>query len=142
MTDQYVIEQLGDIREDLGGLKKSVEAISGYIHDWQHRDAQTKQVEFSFQEKMIREIGKIKEELSEQNRAMHEKDAVALAAYRLADREEVKLVAERVRALEDVETGRGGLRGALDWFATRIGFGWIAAAMAILWATFTKDKGL
>ena len=131
-------KQLDEVSRVVGGMETAIANLERYIHDFRHDENNRRHVEQDFQDRLLRQLEKLRQEIQ----ADRLKDQASLTAQRLADRVELDGLKTDVTALKAINLRRDGVKGALDWFATRIGFGWIAAAVAILWHYFKGDKGL
>jgi uncharacterized protein YicC (UPF0701 family) len=113
----------------LGKIEGVVEGLERYVHEFRHDERNRRQVDQTFQDKVIARLDKMRDDIEE----MRAKDAAALAAVRLADREEFEGLRSDVEELKRANDKREGVWGAIDWLINSPLIGWLAAAAAIFW---------
>ncbi|MGK2908563.1 MAG: hypothetical protein ACSLE1_01965 [Sphingobium sp.] len=133
MAEDIRLGQLDEVSRMLGKMEGVVEGLSEYIHQFRHDENNRRQIDQGFQEKVLRNIEKIRTDME----ALREKDALDLAARLLAAKLEMDKVKADVELLKAVNIRRDGVFGIVDWLLKSPIVGWVAAAATAIWLQAT-----
>ncbi len=133
MTEQIPQRQLDEVSRVIGGVEAAVKQLDRYIHDFRHDENNRQQVQQDFQDRLLRQFEKLREDIQ----ADRIKDRAEAAAERVADRLEIDAMKRDIDRLKGADQRREGMLGAVDWFFKSPVVLWIVAFCAAAWAVLT-----
>lgn len=113
----------------LGKMQGVVDGLERYIHEFRHDENNRRQVDQTFQDRVIARLDKFAEDMA----ALRKADNEALAAIRIADREEFNELKADVDQLKAERQRREGVLGAIDWLLKSPLAAWLFAAALAAW---------